>query len=37
MVYIHGGGFAEGSSVLTLFSDRFVAENDVVLVGVITV
>ena len=34
MVYIHGGGFAAGSSVLTLFSDRFVAEQDVVLVGV---
>ena len=34
MVYIHGGGFAGGSSVLTLFSDRFVAEQDVVLVGV---
>jgi para-nitrobenzyl esterase len=34
MVYIHGGGFAAGSSVLTLFSGRFVAENDVVLVGV---
>lgn len=34
MVYIHGGGFASGSSALTLFSDRFVAEQDVVLVGV---
>ena len=34
MVYIHGGGFAAGSDVLTLFSDRFVAENEVVLVGV---
>ena len=34
MIYIHGGGFAAGSSVLTLFSDRFVAEQDVVLVGV---
>lgn len=34
MVYIHGGGFEAGSSVLTLFSDRFVAEQDVVLVGV---
>jgi para-nitrobenzyl esterase len=34
MVYLHGGGFAAGSSALTLFSERFVAENDVVLVGV---
>jgi para-nitrobenzyl esterase len=34
MVYIHGGGFTGGSSALTLFADRFVAEQDVVLVGV---
>ena len=34
MVYIHGGGFTGGSSLLTLFSDRFVREEDVVLVGV---
>ena len=34
MVYIHGGGFAQGSGVLTALSDRFVRENDVVLVGV---
>jgi para-nitrobenzyl esterase len=34
MVYIHGGGLTGGSSALTLFSDRFVREQDVVLVGV---
>jgi para-nitrobenzyl esterase len=34
MVYIHGGAFMGGSSALTLFSDRFVREQDVVLVGV---
>jgi para-nitrobenzyl esterase len=34
MVYIHGGGLSSGSSALTLFSDRFVREQDVVLVGV---
>lgn len=34
MVYIHGGGFTGGSSALTLFSDGFVREQDVVLVGV---
>jgi para-nitrobenzyl esterase len=34
MVYIHGGGFAIGSGALTLISDRFVSEQDVVLVGV---
>jgi para-nitrobenzyl esterase len=34
MVYIHGGGFTGGSSVLTLYSDRHVREQDVVLVGV---
>jgi para-nitrobenzyl esterase len=34
MVYIHGGGLSSGSDALTLFSDRFVREQDVVLVGV---
>lgn len=34
MVYIHGGGFASGSGVLTLFGDRHVREQDVVLVGI---
>jgi para-nitrobenzyl esterase len=34
MVYIHGGGFTQGSNTLTLISDRFVREQDVVLVGV---
>jgi para-nitrobenzyl esterase len=34
MVYIHGGGFSGGSSALTLYSDRHVEEQDVVLVGV---
>ena len=34
MVYVHGGGFAQGSGVLTALSDRFVRENDVVLVGI---
>jgi para-nitrobenzyl esterase len=34
MVYIHGGGFTQGSGVLTAFSDRFVREHNVVLVGV---
>lgn len=34
MVYIHGGGFTGGSSMLTLFADAFPRENDVVLVGV---
>ena len=34
MVYIHGGGFTNGSGVLTAFSDRFVREQNVVLVGV---
>ena len=33
LVYIHGGGFAQGTGALTLLSDRFVIENDVVLVG----
>lgn len=34
LIYIHGGGFDKLSSALTLVSDRFVAEQDVVLVGV---
>lgn len=34
MVYIHGGGFGSQSSLLTLFSDRHVREQDVVLVGI---
>jgi para-nitrobenzyl esterase len=34
MVYIHGGGFAQGSDVLTVFGDRHVRERDVVLVGI---
>jgi para-nitrobenzyl esterase len=34
MIYIHGGGFAIGSGALTLISDRFVSEQDVVLVGI---
>jgi len=34
MVYIHGGGFTAGSGVLTALCDRFVREEDVVLVGV---
>ena len=34
MVYIHGGGFTSGSGVLTAFSDRFVREEQVVLVGI---
>ena len=34
MVYIHGGGFTQGSGVLTALSDGFVRENDVVLVGI---
>ena len=34
MVYIHGGGFSTQSSLLTLFSDRHVREQDVVLVGI---
>jgi para-nitrobenzyl esterase len=33
MVYIHGGGFSNGSAMLTLFSDRHVREQDIVLVG----
>jgi len=34
MVYIHGGGFFTGSGALTLFADKFVREQDVVLVGI---
>jgi para-nitrobenzyl esterase len=34
MVYIHGGGFTQGSNTLTLISDRFVREQNIVLVGV---
>lgn len=34
MVYIHGGGFANGSCALTVLSDRFVTEEDVILVGI---
>jgi len=34
MVYIHGGGFGSQSGLLTLFSDRHVREQDVVLVGI---
>jgi para-nitrobenzyl esterase len=34
MVYIHGGGFSGGSGILTALGDRFVAEVDVVLVGI---
>lgn len=34
MVYIHGGGFAGGSAVLTAFGDRLVSREDVVLVGI---
>ncbi|HWB32107.1 MAG TPA: carboxylesterase family protein [Acidobacteriaceae bacterium] len=34
MVYIHGGGFTQGSAALTLISDRFVDEEQIVLVGI---
>ncbi|HEY3443693.1 MAG TPA: carboxylesterase family protein [Paludibaculum sp.] len=34
MVYIHGGGYTGGSGILTLFGDRHVREQDVVLVGI---
>ena len=34
MVYIHGGGFSSGSGLLTAYSDKFVSEQDVVLVGI---
>jgi len=34
MVYIHGGGYRDGGGLLTVFSDRHVREQDVVLVGI---
>jgi para-nitrobenzyl esterase len=34
MVYIHGGGFSQGSGALTLLADRFVAEENIVMVGI---
>jgi para-nitrobenzyl esterase len=34
MVYIHGGGYASGSGLLTVFADAFPRREDVVLVGV---
>jgi para-nitrobenzyl esterase len=34
MVYIHGGGFTNGSGLLGLYSDAFVREQDVVVVSV---
>jgi para-nitrobenzyl esterase len=34
LVYIHGGGFATGSGTLVLGSDKFVREEDIVLVGI---
>ena len=34
MAYIHGGGFTGQSALLTLFSDRHVREQDIVLVGI---
>jgi para-nitrobenzyl esterase len=34
MVYIHGGGYANGSGLLTVYADAFPREEDVVLVGV---
>ena len=34
MVYIHGGGFAQGSGALTLLADRLVAEENIVMVGI---
>ncbi|MGW8317383.1 MAG: carboxylesterase family protein, partial [Bacteroidales bacterium] len=34
MVYIHGGGFQDGGGLLSVFSDRHVNEQDVVLVGI---
>jgi para-nitrobenzyl esterase len=34
MVYFHGGGFAEGSGVLAVAGQRFVREQDIVLVSV---
>jgi para-nitrobenzyl esterase len=34
MVYIHGGGFASGSGLLTVYADALPREEDIVLVGV---
>ena len=34
IAYIHGGGYANGSGLLTLFADTHARENDVVLVGI---
>lgn len=34
IVYIHGGGFSGGSGILVLGADRWVREEDIVLVGV---
>lgn len=34
MVYVHGGGFFAGSGILTIFGDKHVQEQDVVLVGI---
>ena len=34
MVYVHGGGFTNGSGLLTLYGDALVREQDVVLAGV---
>jgi para-nitrobenzyl esterase len=34
MVYIHGGGFSGGTGLLTVYGDRHVREQDVVLVGI---
>ncbi|HYW43781.1 MAG TPA: carboxylesterase family protein [Bryobacteraceae bacterium] len=34
MVYMHGGGYGTQSGLLSLFSDRHVREQDVVLVGI---
>ncbi len=34
LVYLHGGGFSQGSGALALGAQRFVAEQDVVLVSV---
>ncbi|WP_370479750.1 carboxylesterase/lipase family protein [Tamlana flava] len=34
MVYFHGGGFKDGGGLLSVFSDKFVKEQNVVLVGV---
>jgi para-nitrobenzyl esterase len=34
MVYMHGGGFTNGSAALTVLSDKFVSEEKIVLVGI---